>query len=99
MVVESPALAERAPVYFYSKQETSRYECNHNTCEIEQSTTTIISKGDYMNRENVKMNKQSLFDSNIFRKIVYTLMIVSTVIINFDYISNRDSGKAYLIST
>lgn len=50
-----------------------------------------------MSRKNVKTNKPSLLDSGIFRKIVLTLMVVSTVIINFDYIRNRDSGKAYLL--
>jgi hypothetical protein len=48
-----------------------------------------------MDKENVIANKQSLLDSGTFRKIVLTLMIISTVIINFDYI--RDSGKAYLL--
>ena len=35
-----------------------------------------------MDKENVIMNKQSLLDSGTFRKIVLTLMVISTVIIN-----------------
>lgn len=95
MVVESPALEEGTSVYLYSKQEISRYECNRNTCEIKRNTI-IVSKEDYMSRKNVNTNKPSLLDSSFFRKIVLALMIVSTVIINFDYIRNRDSGKAHL---
>jgi hypothetical protein len=87
---------EGTSVFNYSKQEISRYKCNPNACEIENSIF-ITYKEDYMKKENVKMNKEGLLDSGIFRRIVLTLMIISTVIINLDYIRNRDSGKAYLL--
>jgi hypothetical protein len=87
-------LQEGTSVLKYSKQEISRYQCNPKTCEIKHSTY-ITYKEVHMDKENVIANKQSLLDSGTFRKIVLTLMIISTVIINFDYI--RDSGKAYLL--
>lgn len=49
-----------------------------------------------MSKKNVKANRPILLDSGVFRKIILTLMIISTVIINLDYIRNRDSGKAHL---
>lgn len=51
-----------------------------------------------MSNKNAIINKQNILDSDVFRKTVLTLMIISTVIINFDYIRNRDSSKAYSLS-
>jgi hypothetical protein len=61
---------------------TNEIECNPST-----------------NRMEVRMNKkteksENLLEKNSFRKIVYTILIAATLIVNLDYIQPRDSSKA-----
>ena len=69
------------------KKEVQNNTFISKSLEIQFLTKLQIPKGEIMN------DTKNILDNGYFKKIIFTMMLISNIIINLGYLQSRDSSK------